>query len=52
MTRYIDQPTYTSDTIGEIKRKDEGEIVLAREELTRFFKEGNPVIDAYYQQHQ
>lgn len=51
MKKYITVPTYTHDIIGEIKRKDEAELVLAREELNRFFKEGNSEIDRYYQEH-
>ena len=49
--RYVDEPTYVKDIVGEIKRVDERDIVFARADLFQRYGSDSPLFKTYYQSH-
>jgi len=45
-------PTYETDRVGEVPRRDERETVFARHDLHRYFGKGTPEFTEYYGSHQ
>lgn len=47
----VRKPTYEADIVGPISRVDERDIVFARADLFRRFKDGDPERERYYEAH-
>jgi len=51
LAKEVDVPTYEKDRVGNIKQRDERDIVFARKDLFRYFGTDSPEYKTYYKTH-